>query len=1002
MPERYPKRLIEVDLPIKRISAHARREKSLRHGHISTLHIWWARRPLAACRAVICASLWPDPVDELCPSLFVDAAKRLMSFWGKHYLGKCSADSYPRFSKIAQADSSLDDLGELRLALLDFIADFANWDNSTSTEYLVVARTLTTAGHVSQEGCDDWSLPDRLSLGALEELCSRFSRPLVVDPFAGGGSVPIEAIRVGADAFASDLNPVPVLLNRVMLEHVPRYGQRLADEVRRWGDWIKREAEKELAPYYPKDEDKATPIAYIWARTVRCDGPGCGAEIPLVGRAIIGKRKGRLIALSITGHGRNIAVDVVEGEAAKKCKGTCKGFVATCPRPSCGFSTPKKSVQRQLTEQHGGADSARLVAVLTAGAMGRAYRKPTGQDREAFDAAKKEAERLAGQAVQGGLSQIPDESIPAKTAHRAVGSQLPLYGFRTWGELFNGRQKMAIVALQNLARRAYFELANEGDCDFARAVFLLLAFAVDKQADYSSSLCRWVSGGEFITGALAGEKKLTMIADFAESNPVGPGSGSWSNQIDWIVRVIEREATALSQPGSVCQSSADDQILPSDSASAMITDPPYYDSVPYADLSDYYYVWLKRSVQGIEDLAPSVLTPKDREMTVNHPRDLKEKARYETLLTGALENGRAVTMPSGIGVIVFAHKSTAGWETILEAITGSGWVVTASWPIDTERSARLNALATASLGSSVHIVCRPRENPDGRVCTDEVGAWRDVLAELPGRIAAWLPRLASEGVVGADAIFACLGPALEVFSQFSSVEKASGEKVQLREYLECVWAEVAKQALNMIFEGANTSGLEEDSRLTAMWLWTLRTDAETDAAGGDKVERILGYALEYDAARKIAQGLGCHLEALGHLIEVKGETATLLSAASRAHYLFGRADVDVPKKCGKKMSAQGDLFAALELLSDEEISHEQAELERPSAGNTVLDQLHQAMILFGASRGQALKRFLVDDGVGNSPQLWSLAQSLSALYPPQSEEKRWVDGVLARKKGLGF
>ena len=257
----YPKRLIEVDLPIKRISAHARREKSIRHGHISTLHIWWARRPLAACRAVICGALWPDPADPLCPAAFIDKAREEMLSWTSHERQKLlGGESCTRFEKARRNRTLFDDPVQLRGALLDFIADFANWDNSTVREYLDTSRALTQAAHEALGGAPG-------------------TRPLVVDPFAGGGSIPLEALRVGADAFASDLNPVPVLLNKVVLEYIPKYGQRLADEVRKWGEWIKREAEKELAEFYPKDADGATPIAYLWARTIQCEGPGCGAEV---------------------------------------------------------------------------------------------------------------------------------------------------------------------------------------------------------------------------------------------------------------------------------------------------------------------------------------------------------------------------------------------------------------------------------------------------------------------------------------------------------------------------------------------------------------------------------------------------------------------------------------------------------------------------------------------------------------------------------------------------
>ncbi|MDC8448554.1 MAG: DUF1156 domain-containing protein [Nitrospira sp.] len=276
----YPKRLIEVDLPIKRISAHARREKSIRHGHISTLHIWWARRPLAACRAVICAALWPDPVDPLCPETFRATTRRLMEKWATDHLKLCGEESGRNFVAIQKGPNLLKDNSILRRALLDFIADFANWDNSTVKEYLDTSRALTQAAHEALGGAPG-------------------TKALVVDPFAGGGSIPLEALRVGADAFASDLNPIPVLLNKVVLEYIPKYSQRLADEVRKWGEWVKREAEKELAEFYPKDPDGATPIAYLWARTIQCEGPGCGAQVPLIRTLWLAKKANRSVALQL-------------------------------------------------------------------------------------------------------------------------------------------------------------------------------------------------------------------------------------------------------------------------------------------------------------------------------------------------------------------------------------------------------------------------------------------------------------------------------------------------------------------------------------------------------------------------------------------------------------------------------------------------------------------------------------------------------------------------------
>jgi putative DNA methylase len=332
----------------------------------------------------------------------------------------------------------------------------------------------------------------------------------------------------------------------------------------------------------------------------------------------------------------------------------------------------------------------------------------------------------------------------------------------------------------------------------------------------------------------------------------------------------------------------------------------------------------------------------------------------------------------------------------------------------------MNALDTASLNSSVHIVCRPRENPDGSLSTDEVGDWRDVLQELPPRIHAWLPRLAQEGVVGADAIFACLGPALEIFSRYSRVEKASGEPVLLKEYLEQVWAAVSKEALGMVFAGADASALEEDARLTAMWLWTLsrkdeggglKDEAEDEEGdeetGGSSSLQPSSFSLEYDAARKIAQGLGAYLEKLDHLVEIKGSTARLRAVSERTRYLFGQDGVEAASRPVRKRQQQMSLFDKDEGggLKDESVrlndDFDSSFILHPSSF-TILDRVHQSMLLFAAGRSDALKRFLVDEGVGQNTRFWQLANALSALYPPGTDEKRWVEGVLARKKGLGF
>lgn len=1012
----YPHRLIEVDLPIKRISAHARREKSIRHGHISTLHIWWARRPLAACRAVICAALWPDPADLLCPQTFRDAAVRVITKFARRVCGQgkigtanlaatCSVESLKRWEVLAKPGHTLDSkdadyLNILRFALLDFIADFANWDNSTVPEYLETARALTQAAHEALEGQPG-------------------TRPLVVDPFAGGGSIPLETLRVGADAFASDLNPVAVLLNKVVLEYIPKYGQKLADEVRKGGQWIKEQAEKELAAFYPKDPDGATPIAYLWARTITCEGPGCGAEVPLMRSLWLAKKDRRSVALRLVNRPRAKRVDfeIVQNAKAKEVgEGTVKRGSATCP--VCGFTTAVTSVRRQLKARRGGAAAARLFCVVTTrpGEQGRFYRLPSERDREAVREAHKELERRMV-AHKGPLSLVPEEEISLNEIRRI---SAPIYGMMTWGDLFSPRQALALSTLNRLVRETGKRSATKNGADLSEAVQTCLALVVDRQADAQSSITTWSSTGEFVRGTFA-RQALAMVWDFTECNFLADSSGNWDGALNWVASVLD-ENVDLVADGHVENGNAAVHPLPDNSANTLVTDPPYYDAVPYAYLSDFFYVWLRRSLQGIHsDLLRDEQVPKDAEIVVDRPHELSHSIKdivfYERELTKAFGEGCRILRQDGICVIVFASKTTASWEAILQAVVDAGWTITGSWPVDTEREARMAAQGQARLASSVHLVCRPRSS-------EQIGDWRDVLTELPKRIHEWMPRLASEGIVGADAIFACLGPALEIFSRYSGVETANGQSIPLgdvkgangqivqRGYLSYVWEAVAKEALSMIFAGADTSGFDPDARLTAMWLWTLSTGAngstnddigeEEDAEDEDgsvQTAKVSGFVLEYDAARKIAQGLGAHLEQLSHVIAVKGDKARLLPVSERARHLFGKDEGRAPTKRPKK-AKQKTFFDESDGADGEDGSW--GDLNVPQAGATVLDRLHQSMILFAAGRGEALKRFLVEEGAGRDARFWRLAQALSALYPSGSEEKRWVDGVLGRKKGLGF
>ena len=425
--------------------------------------------------------------------------------------------------------------------------------------------------------------------------------------------------------------------------------------------------------------------------------------------------------------------------------------------------------------------------------------------------------------------------------------------------------------------------------------------------------------------------KTGLSIPCANRKPIAEWTATdWMGQIEWVARFVEHVADSVAVTGQAEQSAAQTTLLPHESVDALITDPPYYDAFPYSDLSDFFFVWIKRALPLDVLGYDAELVPKDDEIVVYdvvHGEDGRNKNRqfFSEQMTKVFEANRKAAHPRAIGVVVFANKTTEGWESLIQSILDAGWTATASWPIDTERPSRQRALESAALGSSVHVVCRPRESNDGSLRKD-VGEWRDVLAELPVRIHEWMPRLASEGVVGADAIFACLGPALEIFSRYSRVEKASGEVVPLREYLEQVWATVSTEALSMIFKDADAAGLEPDARLTAMWLWTLGggtgkaagdngtivpglADADADPLPADKTVESTGYTLEFDAARKIAQGLGIHLEKNDSIVEVKGDKARLLPVSERTRHLFGKDEATAAQLARKEDEKGKTAFA---------------------------------------------------------------------------------------------
>jgi putative DNA methylase len=877
------KRLIEVDFPIAVVSKHAATEKSIRHGHPSTLHLWWARRPLAACRAVLMGLLLPDPCDKYCPGEFNAQARRLLLAMRGRPQG---------WTKKVATDEGL------RAVLLQFIGDFANWDNAADAGYLEVGRGLVKAAHPEET-------------------------PLVVDPFAGGGSIPLEALRLGGEAFASDLNPVACLILKVMLEDIPRHGRALAEELRRVGKEIKGAAEKELAEFYPADPDGARPIAYLWARTVRCEAPNCGAEIPLARSFWLCKKASRKRALRIRverpkGQPPRVELQVFEPKTERDvAPGTVNRAKARCL--ACNMVLAPERLRAQLAAQRGGANvifdkngdrtgGARLLAVvrLKEGETGRQYRLAKDHDYAAVRNAQRRLAKVLDEWEKGGrqgLCPVPDETLPLMSGTFNV----PLYGVNRWQDMYTSRQNLAMATLSVLVGRIGTGIPrNATGCLLSRC------------ADYWSSGAIWAQEGEFVAHTF-GVQALPMVLDFAEVAPLADGPGAYSGAAEWVAKVIEAWPPG-SPTGQVSLHDARATQLPSDAASVWFTDPPYYFAVPYADLSDYFFVWLKRAFpespllrDPFDQLNP--LTPKAAELCEMAHWDparyaQKDKDFFEGGMAQAFEEGRRVLREDGVGTVVFAHKTTEGWEALLSGMIKGGWVITGSWPVATERPGRLRSQESAALATSVHLVVRPRTE-------GKIGDWGEVARELPRRVREWMDRLQQEHVRGADLVFACIGPALEIYSRHAKVVDAEDREIplggdpeasepHLRGYLAYVWETVARIALEQVLgsgEGRGTGALEEDARLTALFLWTLQEsngiatgagagdDEKTEDEGNEEQPRAAkkkGFSLIYDVARRFAQPLGIHLDDWeGRVIETNKGIVRLLPVTERAGSLFG-------------------------------------------------------------------------------------------------------------------
>ena len=717
------KRLAEVDFPIAEVSKHAVREKPIVRNHPQSFHQWWARCPLASSRAILLALLLPDPCDRDCPDTFKRQARDILT----------------------AVRQSPDNDADLRRALLSFIASSANWDNATDRTHLDVSRALVKAAHGVEP-------------------------PLVVDPFAGGGSIPLEAMRIGCEGFASDLNPVACLILKVMLEDIPRQGPGLAEKIRSTGVEVERTAEKTLADLYPIDPDGATPIAYLWARTVRCEAPNCGAEIPLVRSFWLCKKAKRLRALRhrVEFFERNppsVRFEVYEPKTDREVHdGTVTRARATCL--CCKTVLQPERVRAQLSAQRGGADAvfdekgqrvggAIITAVVTLkpGKPGRHYRLPNDADYKAVARSQEKLLDIVGEwerCGRNGLCPVPDEPLPTERQRGSSGFRVLLYGMKVWGDLFTARQKVALAEICRISHESNSdEISNN-----------VVGLIVSRLADRLASLVGWDVGGEKL-GHVFSRQALPIVWDFTERAPFAGATGSYENISNQIRGAVQGVSAIAETTAQVQSADATNHPLPDQTASVWFTDPPYYDAVAYADLSDFFLVWLKRALPEHPLLREfrdptHTLSPKDKEAIQDPGRlvngNAKDKGFYESKMAVAFAEGRRVLRNDGVGTVVFAHKTTEGWEALVSGMIRGGWTITGSWPIATERRSRPNAHNSSALATSVHLICRPRPE------SAPTGDWADVLRELPIRVSEWIERLQGEGIRGADLVFACIGP----------------------------------------------------------------------------------------------------------------------------------------------------------------------------------------------------------------------------------------------------
>ncbi len=987
------KQLIEVTLPIKEISAESVRDKSIRHGHISTLHLWWARRPLPVCRAVIFASLVPDPLDANCPKAFCDAVQdllatnplyapypdipytaiydpmpdtlrnRLLMFIGKFshqcQLNMLAGKSTPSKDQIQEGClikwESKNDPVVLRLArLLIWVA--YNVEHRPEASYKELATEFDLAFNTIKEAENNlYNTPNRHLASAdveaketaLQAAIESFQNrmPSVFDPFAGGGAIPLEAARLGCRSYGNDINPVAHIIEKGSVEFPQKYGKpitytheefitlygkegvklytekfgvmptsnveipnRLSFDVEFYAKKLLAMTEAEVGHLYPSDEKGNKPVAYYWARTATCSNPSCRAEVPLLKQFYLANTKSKKVYLNPIVNGTDIQFEIKHGKYDEKnLPGWNNRGNMTCP--CCGSVT---SVQQIKNEAVSKGLKEKLTAIICESSNGKQYYIPSASINNILS--------------QGVKLDRPSE----KMAPHTTGGDISVWGYKKWGDMFSERQLFFLYSLTNIFNRIIIDWDKS---HYQNALATFLSIWIDRIAVINTNLSRWSELRETLVSPFS-KQAIAMTFDYPESNPFCKSSGSAINQIDWIIRYIESESSVEFSSLVVNASSGERGQFESKMLTAVVTDPPYYDAIAYADISDFFYVWLKRTLGSIYPMNfTTPQTPKAEECTAlkHHHNNSEEEAKqhFEKKLTEIFDAIEYQT--SDVVSIMFAHQSTEAWTTLCNSILGARMNITGSWPMDTERAVRTLAIAGAALESSVTVSCRPSER-------NGYESFKRVKKAIETKVTEEVNALYELGFRGADLLTACFGQAVSEFGKYENVEKADGSEVSVGELLELART-AAFNALLRGFDG------DEYTRFYIGWL-QMNGMGDTD----------------FDDAAKFARvGMSVNISDIfdKHLLIRTGNKQHLATYKERV----------VKDKLGIE------------------------------ASDPLIDQVHRAMDNWhSGDRGKLLRHIKVVGSEASSP-FWRVLASLKELLP-EGDDLTQVQGLISNSADL--